>query len=208
MNSSTHCNGWGAPLFRKRNGGCHPSQNSKTLEINSPKLLCSSAKWPRIHESEAHTLTWKLIEEQLLFGSGDCSSVRAKGFPDHKNKVLRETSSPVSHQATYTVLEALFPDSPSLFWFFNSTKVSMNSIISFKKTPFLFKSWILLLAVKSPDWYICLISYSLNTHVTFTRALFELDFSYYCLSSSHTAWHTLAIECLLNEWFLAFQCPF
>ena len=77
----------------------------------------------------------------LVVGASPMLGQKGGWFLDDKHKVLREISSPISHQATCVVFEALFPNISSLFWFFSSTKVSKSSITSFKKTPFLFKSW-------------------------------------------------------------------
>lgn len=63
----------------------------------------------------------------------------------------------------------------SSIWVLWSHQVSMSSVISFKKMYFLFKSWFLLLVVKSLDCYLCLMSYNLQYLCQIVRALFVLD---------------------------------
>lgn len=155
MNSSRLFNVSGISLLMRFGGGCHLSQNLTMLEIHFPTSFVALAGDPGPQIRGTHfDQNWKFILGQFLFRGGGCSSDRTRGFPVPgtrcwvKNQsCFRAMAHTPGHLCAVTGIISLSP-----------IKVSMNSIILFKKTPFLFQNWILLLAKTEPCWYMSYVT--------------------------------------------------
>lgn len=197
MNSSRLFNVSGISLLMRFGGGCHLLQNLTMLEIHFPTSFVALAgdTGPQIRGTRFDQ-NWKLILGRFLFGGGGCSSDRTRGFlvPGTRCWVkIQSCFRAMAHTPGYLcAVTGIISRYLTSIWSFSPIKVSMNSIILFKKTPFLFQNCILLLAETEPCWY---MSYVTWLRLQIHEGPVWIEYFCYC-SSSHTAWHTL--------WFSAY----
>lgn len=161
MNSSRLFNVSGIPLLMKCGGGCHLLQKLIMLEIHFPTsfVALTGDLGPQIRgthfDPEAYlgtiSLRWwwlKQWQDQGVPGSQEPGvewrSVLFQGSGSHRRPPL------CCYRHYLQILSSILV--------LQSHQGSMNSIILFKKTPFLFQIWILLLAETEAWWYMSYVT--------------------------------------------------
>lgn len=161
MNSSRFFNVSGIPLLMKFGGGCHLLQKLTMSEIHFPTsfVALTGDSGPQIRDTcfdpEAYpgtiSLRWWWLQQWLDQGVPGSQDPGVEWRP-----VLSQGSG--SHSRPPLCCYRHYLQILTSILVLQSHQSSMNSIILFKKTLFLFQNWILLLAETEPCWYMSYVT--------------------------------------------------